>query len=241
MTIDLAKQLDQHEYISTIMARSTNNMFQANERMTEIKHMLSLDKEWALEDPNTELYQTAIRSFANEGIRGLTKAEYGEIYRLMSGMSVTKTSVFSEDPNVRTCKSTTVSKTLVIPVIDSLSITEYETRNGKLIKINNKPGFYNIIPSEAILSKKTTIFGETIQVTGRSCEIGNNVITKVEPTGDFLSDKFHFKFNGTIKLTEVCRTSNGVITSDWSFTDEAHIELPISCSITSEQIKCGAL
>ena len=124
VTIDLAKQLDQHEYLATIMARSTNNMFQSNERMTEIKHMLSLDKEWALEDPNTELYQTAIRSFANEGIRGLTKAEYGEIYRLMSGMSVTKTSVFSEDPNVRTCKTTTVSKTLVIPVIDSLSVTE---------------------------------------------------------------------------------------------------------------------
>ena len=241
VTLDLAKQLDQHEYITTIMARSTNNMFQANERMTEIKHMLSLDKEWALEDPNTELYQTAIRSFANEGIRGLTKAEYGEIYRLMSGMSVTKTSVFSEDPNVRTCKSTTVSKTLVIPVIDSLSVTEYEARDGKLIKVNNKPGFYNIIPSEAILSKKTTLFGETIQVTGRSCELSNNVIAKVEPTGDFLSDKFLFKFNGTIKLTEICRTSNGVVTSDWTFIDEAHIELPISCSITSEQIKCGAL
>merc|ERR1712074_1214 len=55
-TIDLAKQVDQHEYIATIMDRSTNNLFQANERMTEIKHMLSLDKEWALEDPNTELY-----------------------------------------------------------------------------------------------------------------------------------------------------------------------------------------
>ena len=109
VTINLAKQLDRHEYLATIMARSTNNMFQANERMTEIKHMLSLDKEWALEDPNTELYQTAIRSFAVEGIRGLTKAEYGEIYRLMSGMSVTKTSVFSEDPNVRTCMSTTVT------------------------------------------------------------------------------------------------------------------------------------
>merc|ERR1712015_223513 len=63
-------------------------MFQANKRMTEIKHMLSLDKEWSLEDPNTELYQTAIRSFANECIRGLTKADYGIIYRLMSGMSV---------------------------------------------------------------------------------------------------------------------------------------------------------
>ena len=122
--------------------------------MTEVKHMLSLDKEWDLEDPNTELYQSAIRSFVVEGIRGLTKPEYGEVHRLMSGMAVTKTSVFTENPNVRTCKSTMVMKTLVIPVIDSLSVTEYETQDGKLVKINSKPGFYNIIPSEAILSKK---------------------------------------------------------------------------------------
>merc|ERR1712030_101260 len=240
-TLDLAKQVDQHEYIATIMARSTNGLFQANERMTEVKHMLTLDKEWALEDPNTELYQTAIRSFANEGIRGLTKAEYGEKYRLMSGMSVTKTSVFSEDPSVRTCISTTVSKTLVVPVIDSLSLTEYETKDGKLVKVNNRPGFYNIIPSEAILSKKTTIFGENIQVTGRSCEVREDVETDVEPTGDFLSDRLLFKFNGTIKLTEVCRTSNGVVTSTWTFENEIYIELPISCGITSDQIKCGAL
>merc|ERR1712105_73888 len=118
---------------------------------------------------------------------------------------------------------------------------EYETQDGKLERVNNKRGFYNIIPSEAILSKKTTIFGETIQVTGRSCEISNDVMTDVEPTGDFLSDRLLFKFNGTIKLTEVCRTSNGVVTSNWTSEDEIYIELPISCSITSEQIKCGAL
>jgi hypothetical protein len=199
VTVALANQLDTHEFLATIMARSTNNMFRANDRITEIKHMLSLDKEWALEDPNTELYQTSIRSFAVEGIRGLTKAEYGEIYRLMSGMSVTKTSVFSEDPNVRTCKSTTVTKTLVIPVIDSLSVTEYESKDGRLIKVNNRPGFYNIIPSEAILSKKTTMFGESIQVTGRSCEVSNEVETQVEPTGDFLSDILLFKFNGNFQ------------------------------------------
>merc|ERR1712237_201492 len=131
--------------LATIIARSTNSLFRANEKMTEVKHMLSLDKECALEDPNTELYQTSIRSFAVEGIRGFTKAEYGEVYRLMSGMSVTKTSVFSEDPNVRTCRSTTVTKTLVIPVIDSLSITEYETKDGKLVRVNNKPGFSTIL------------------------------------------------------------------------------------------------
>merc|ERR1712105_311379 len=118
---------------------------------------------------------------------------------------------------------------------------EYETQDGKLERVNNKPGFYNIIPAEAILSKKTTIFGETIQVTGRSCEIRNEIKTQVEPTGDFLSDIFLFTFNGTIKLTENCRTSNGIASSDWTFNNEAHIELTISCSIESDQIKCGAL
>jgi len=39
----------------------------------------------------------------------------------------------------------------------------------------------------------------------------------------------------------VCRTSNGVVTSKWTFENEIYIELPISCSITSKQIKCGAL
>ena len=241
VTIDIANQLDTHEFIATLIARSTNNRFRANDRMQEIKHMLSLDKEWDIEDPNTELYQKSIRSFAVEGIRGLTKAEYGEIYRLMSGMSVTKTSIFSEDPTKRTCRSTTVTKTLVIPVVDSLSVTEYKSEDGRLIKVNNKPGFYNIIPSEAILSKKTTMFGNTIQVTGRSCEVSNEVETQVEQTGDFLSDILRFRFNGSIKLTETCRTSNGVITNDWVFKDEAYIELPISCGISSEKIKCGSL
>jgi hypothetical protein len=128
-----------------------------------------------------------------------------------------------------------------VPVIDRLSVTEYETKNGRLVKVNSKPGFYNIIPSEAILSKKTTIFGENIQVTGRSCEVRDDIETEVEPTGDFLSDKLLFKFNGTIKLTEVCRTSNGVVTSKWTFENEIYIDLPISCSISSKQIKCGAL
>ena len=159
----------------------------------------------------------------------------------MSGMSVTKTSVFTEIPNVRTCKTTTITMTLVIPVIDGLSITKYSTEDGKLVKINNKPGFYNIIPTESILSKSTTIFGEQIQVTGRSCKISNSVETKVEATGDFISDIFLFTFNGTIQLTETCMTSNGMVTNKWKFTNVAHIELPISCSIESSLIKCGAL
>ena len=68
VTIDLALQLDRHEFLSTLVARSTNKLFNANDMMTKVKHMLSLEKEWALEDPNTELYQSSIKSFVVEAI-----------------------------------------------------------------------------------------------------------------------------------------------------------------------------
>ena len=55
-------------------ARSTNNLFNANDMMSKVKHLLTIEKECALEDPDMELYQTSIKSFVMEGIRGLTKA-----------------------------------------------------------------------------------------------------------------------------------------------------------------------
>ena len=112
VTVELAAKLDQHEYMATLMARGTNQLFQARERLTEVHHMFSLDKKYAMEDPNTEVYQSVVRSFAVDGIRGLNQQEYGEVQRLMSGMTVAHTSVFSEDPQVKTCASTTVMKTL---------------------------------------------------------------------------------------------------------------------------------
>ena len=42
--------------------------------MSKVKHLLTIEKDWALEDPDTELYQSSIKSFVVEGIRGLTKA-----------------------------------------------------------------------------------------------------------------------------------------------------------------------
>ena len=71
--------------------------------------------------------------------------------------------------------------------------------------------------------------------------MSEDVKTMVEATGDFLSDIFKFEFNGTIEIEETCMTSNGIVTNKWEFVNTAHIELPISCSISSKEIKCGAL
>mgnify|MGYP003328392569 CR=1 FL=1 len=232
---------DRNEYLSTLNARSNNNLFNTNDMMSKVKHLLTIEKSLALEDPDTELYQSSIKSFVVKGISGLTKAEYGEIHRLMAGMTVIRTSVFTDSPNSKTCRASTITKTLVVPVIDSLSITEYKTEDGRLVRVNNRPGFYNIIPTESIFSQTTTLFGEKIQVTGRSCEVSNNVEIEVEATGDILSDIFRFSFNGTLELTKTCMTSNGFVTNKWRFKNSAYIELPISCSIKSEEINCGAL
>ena len=43
VTVDLAMQLDRHEFLSTLLARSTNNLFNANEMMSKVKHMLTLE------------------------------------------------------------------------------------------------------------------------------------------------------------------------------------------------------
>ena len=160
--------------------------------MINVEHMLTLEKEWALEDLNMEHYQSAIKSFVVEGIRGLTKDEYAEVQRLMSGMSVIKTSMFTENPNIKSCKTATITKTLVVPVIDSLSLTDYSSEDGRLVRINKKQGVYNIIPVESILSQTTTIFGERIKVTGRSCEVLDSMKTEVEAISTFLTDIFRF-------------------------------------------------
>ena len=39
-TLEVAKQLDQHEYLSALGARSNNNYFNANELSTKISHLL---------------------------------------------------------------------------------------------------------------------------------------------------------------------------------------------------------
>ena len=48
-------------------------------------------------------------------------------------------------------------------------------------------------------------------------------------------------FQGVIELKETCLTVSGIITNDCSFKDEAHIELPTTCSLSSDKINCGAL
>ena len=135
----------------------------------------------------------------------------------------------------------TITKTLVSPIIEQRSITKYKAINGRLTQTNSRPGFYNVTPAESLFSKTTTLFKENIQVTGRSCEISEAVNTTIYPTGDFLSDIFRFEFQGEIELKESCLTVNGIVTNNWSFKDMAHIELPTTCSLSSEKINCGAL
>ena len=130
-------------------------------------------------------------------------------------MTTIQASIFSSSSKAKECKASTINKTMIIPVIDSLSITEYESKNGKLIRTISKPGFYNVIAAESIPSKATTLFRERTQVTGRSCK--------------------------TIILEETCMTGNGIVTNKWTFENKAYIELPISCSIKSKEIKYGAL
>ena len=55
-SVELAMQLDKYKYLNTLTARSNNNLFNAKDLMSKVKHLLTGDKTWGLEDPDTELY-----------------------------------------------------------------------------------------------------------------------------------------------------------------------------------------
>ena len=129
-------------------------------------------------------------------------------------MTIIVTKMVYDSPRAKECLNSTITETLVSPIIDHLSFTQYKAINRKLTRKNSKPGFYNVIPAESLFSKTTTLFDESIQVTGRSCEIMETVNTTIYPTGDCLSDVFIFEFQGKIKLEESCLTINGIITNN---------------------------
>ena len=149
-SIEVTKDLEKHEFLITISAQPNNFYCSANNLVTKLAHLLKLKNSWGFEDPFTELYQSSIWEFLTKGIRGLTKAKYGELQRIMTGMTTIQTSIFSTLAKAKEYKASILTKMMIIPEIDSLSITEYESKDSKLTKKHckhSKPGLSNISPT----------------------------------------------------------------------------------------------
>ena len=143
--------------------------------------------------------------------------------------------------NSKHCNNAILTKTLMTPVVNTKTITKYKEVNNQLVNTEGRSGYYNVISNEAVFSKTTTLFGLDIQVVGRSCEVSNNISTSTKSTGNMLIEHFIFTFSGNLTLKESCPTETGIVSTKWNFTESASIRLPVTCSLSSPQINCGAL
>ena len=80
-----------------------------------------------------------------------------------------------------------------------------------------------------------------MQVIERSCRVSKEVNSSSSPTNNFLFEKYSFTFNSTLTVNET-GLGNGNLTSQiWQFNRSMDIILPLSCSIESNLVSCGAV
>ena len=143
-------------------------------------------------------------------IRGLEPEEYENTRLASTGMSILVSKMSPIFKDSRTCRNAVLTKTLVVPIIDLPTKTSYWiANNGHLHNENGKSGTYGVLSADSMIGKKTNIFGESMQVVGRSCEIDNSVETTTSPTGNFLAEKFVMKFDGKISIVKLVSPARG--------------------------------
>ena len=104
-----------------------------------------------------------------------------------------------------------------------------------------RSGVYTLLSEDSIISKMTTLFNCNIQIIGRSCEVSDSVNSSSTASGNYLFENYHFTFQGELEITETCPYKDKMISRNWTFLSSAEIILPITCSIKSSLINCGAV
>ena len=238
---NIRKSVDSLMYYTTLAAQTINNHQNAIRQRNQIEHLFSTKTTLYFGDPETERWYSTIEKFVTEGIPGFTKKEYKEATRLTAGVtSLTTTLIPLVEGSVK-CKNTMITKTLLIPIIKPKSTLTFSTKNGQLRQDHNQTNVYTLVSKDAVISKATTLFGRHIQIIGRTCEVSNTVNSSSTSSGNYLYENYSFVFQGELTLTETCPHKDGTISEDWTFNSTADIILPLTCSINSSRINCGAV
>jgi hypothetical protein len=132
-------------------------------------------------------------------------------------------------------------KTMLTPVLNHRSRMEVSLVDGKLIQKYGNHSTYILLSQDAVLSKKTRMFGQDINVVGRVCTIHNSVNASSSASTDALFEVFSFQFEGNLTITETC-PMNGTLSSQiWTFTSQAKLKLPLVCSLHSLKVNCDSV
>ena len=159
---------------------------------------------------------------------------------MTSGLPSMATSLLSLKPNSNKCRDTMLLKTLVVPIIDFNQSKVFKTDQGLLKEYSDKDT-YTLLSQDSVLSKEITLFKRKIQIIGSSCSVANSVNSSSTPSGNYLVENYKFTFSGQLTLTETCFINGKNNTQDWTYTNEANISLPLTCSIKSDLINCGSV
>ena len=161
----LGKSIDSLRYYTTLAAQTTNNHQNAIRMRDQVEHLFSTEPVLQFGDPETERWYTTIEKFVKSGIPGFTSKEYKEATRLTAGVTSLTTSLIPLRKGSMECKTTLMTKTLLIPVIRPRSTSTLS--NGRLTPNDNQTSVYTLISEDATISKATTLFGRHIKVIGR--------------------------------------------------------------------------
>ena len=159
---------------------------------------------------------------------------------MTSGLTSMTTSLLPLKPNSNKCRDTMLLKTLVIPIINFNQSKVFKIDQGLLKEYSDK-NTYTLLSQDSVLSKETTLFKRKIQIIGCSCTVANSVNSSSTSSGNYLVENYKFTFFGQLTLTETCIVNGKNSTKDWTFTNEANISLPLTCSIKSDLINCGSV
>ena len=220
---------------------AVNSFTHATQLNNEIAHLLSDSAVIRFSDPATETWFNGITELNTKMSVGLTNSEIKEKSQISADITNLVTTLIPLNNRSHRCEDMMILKTLVVPIIDHTSRMEVQIVNDTIQQTYGNSSTHIIISENAAVSKQTRMFGTSINVFSRTCEVDNSVNATSSPSTDPLVKSFTFKFDGNLTLEEICPSNGSSHTFNWTFTSMAIIKLPVVCSIRSTLVNCRAV
>ena len=237
----IAKDLDSIRFTGALATDAVNSYNHAVQLNNQISHLFSESEVIEFSSPFTESWFRGIVDINKKNSIGLTKSELMEKSRISADITSLVTTLVPLNNRSHQCSDMMLLKTLIVPTIDHKSRIEVHKENGTIRRRYGSNSSHIVISNNAAVSKETRMFGTTMSVVGRTCEIANSVNATSSQSSDPLMEHFSFSFDGNLTLEERCPSNGSHKSFTWTFTSLAVIELPITCSLTSTIINCRAI
>ena len=242
LTALIAKDIDNIRLTEAWSSDSANSVSHAEASNNVIAHLFSRSGVFEFSDPNTEKYYSVIKQTVSKNSVGLTNLELQEMTRLSVDTTNIVTMAIPISGSELKCDNMLLVKTMITPVLNPKSRKEVTLVDGKLRKKYGNHSTYILLSKDAVISKKSRMFGQDINVVGRICSIHNSVNATSTASTDALFEVFSFQFKGNMTVEEICPSNGSLSSNTWIFTAGTHkLKLPLVCSLQSERINCDSV